>query len=374
MAKCNALQTQDLVAKDCATWPDAARDRWMAKFGVVDDIRGPIWSRPTQYERGRVFTRYLTCVRVFELEEAITPEGIRAFIRDNESRNVVPRSIAGEIWKLYYMACFLNPGKKHHFAWLREAASRINHEAEKTEKGKNAHIVTAEALSALGFKLMAEARETGPVDWPAIQQFRDGLFLAFGAVVPERRRALASMTIAGLGLQDRFMTFDASVIKAHRDSERTYPEDVARCLVEWIEVFRAVYTPDHDYLWIAKSGSPAAPETLAIAMRKITEERLKIPLTPQRFRDAVGTTIVCEGPEVAPLATVMLDHTTPAMTRNYTHTAGQIAASREGAKIIAEGKEDVCRRVRAETRSEIALNPRRRQRRGRTGKQPHPAS
>lgn len=171
---------------------------------------------------------------------------------------------------------------------------------------------------------------------------------------------------------ERLMRFGGHRIKTKKESVRTWSEQVADFFVEWIDSYRAVCAPEHDALWIARGGGPASDAALAVAMRKNTLAHLKVPVTPNRLRDAAATTIVSWDPEKAPLATSILGHSSQEMTHNYTETADQIRAGREAAALIAAGEEKVRRLVRAQTRSEIALNPRRRRRRA--GRQPGPKS
>ncbi len=366
MARCDTICSREYVEQDCATWPAPERGRWMSAFADFDENDGPVWVRQTQYVRARVFSRYLRCVREAGLPDEISPDGVTAFIRSCEAEERVPRTIDGYVAVLCALATFFYPGEGRRFRWLRLTRARIHAVAELTSKRKNEWIVTADQIYELGLTLIRKARALGPGGgWPGIQLYRDGLILCFGVQVPERRRALASLTVTEVSRPDRVMRFGGERVKTKKAQPRTWSEEVGGLLQEWITQFRAVYKPSHDHLWIAKGGGPASDSAIATAMRKVTLQRLGIPVTPNRLRDAVATLIVTREPEKAPLATQMLAHASEEMDRHYTETADQIVAGREATRLIVAGEDRVRKEVRAVTRSEIALNPVRRRRRGR---------
>jgi len=364
MPRCNTVQSRELVEHDCATWPDKERATWLENFADLEEDEEPLWSRPTQYNRATVYNHYLRCVRSAGLSDAISRKGVSAFIRACEADNTVVRTIDGYVAALEAMAGFFNPDVKRKFRWLTRARKKIRLRAERTPKGKNKWIVSAEELYELGRTLIGKARTLGANGgWKAAQLYRDGLLLCFGTQAPERLRALTAMTVDDGRSPGRLILFHGKVVKTGKARRRTYTAEVQTFLDEWIDSFRARYAGDHDMLWIAKGGRPASDSALRAAMKKATGDHLGIPLTPNRLRDAVATLIVTRAPEKAALATIMLDHSSEEMTRNYTETADQIMACREAARLIAAGEEKAFREARAKTRSEIALNPRRRRRR-----------
>jgi integrase len=131
-------------------------------------------------------------------------------------------------------------------------------------------------------------------------------------------------------------------------------------IVEWMLLWRPFGAPDHRCLWISKGGAAPCGETMYYAMTKATalEWVLGFPVSPHDFRDAAATLVVEEAPGRFRLATIVLDHQSGAMTRNYTEQANQIVASRELAATIERVRESTERQVRAMTKSTIALNPR----------------
>jgi len=68
---------------------------------------------------------------------------------------------------------------------------------------------------------------------------------------------------------------------------------------------------------------------------------LGVSVSPQRFRDAAATFITSEMPERENLATLVLRHADPAMTRKYTTTANQLTASLQLAEILDAAYKDL---------------------------------
>jgi integrase len=65
---------------------------------------------------------------------------------------------------------------------------------------------------------------------------------------------------------------------------------------------------------------------MAAAMRAATTERLGHAVSPHRLRDAAATYVFEEMPEQSALASVILRHCNPDITREYTRRAEQLQA------------------------------------------------
>ena len=81
------------------------------------------------------------------------------------------------------------------WSWLVTISERIA--AQGKQKRKKYHLVTSETLYALGIALMDRALSSGrPVTTSSVQTtYRDGLIIAFLALIPLRRRALGVLRI-----------------------------------------------------------------------------------------------------------------------------------------------------------------------------------
>ena len=361
MAYCNTVTTRQLIEKDCMGWPAEEQARWLALFDPEDPLAGRPWVRQTAYQCAGVYSRYLACVRRLGMPDAVTPDGLRAFILACERQNNVPRTIAGYVAALLKIVRLVHRRSGTEIAWLCATVQRLDEAAAETPKKKNSHVVDALALYGRGKELILRAQRLGPdAGWRSIQMYRDGLWLCFGLNVPERLRALAGTRIRDIDVEARLARYGPETMKAKVESLRTYRKEVGDFLDEWLTVFRQKYDPGHDCVWIAKGGGPASAAALYMAMRKATGDLVNGGVSPHRFRDAAATFLVQAGPEHAPLATPVLGHRSERMTRHYFETADKIKASRETAAFMASGEELAAKAARAETRSTVALSPHRR--------------
>lgn len=352
----NTEYTRDNVLKDCTTWPAAARARWLALFDPEDRTRVTRWAamrrspwvRQTQYQRARVYTWYLASVRRRGLAEQVTPAGVLAFLEDCEAgcRTV---TLAGYVKDLKAMAVLLEPHRKDACGWLSDIHLDLVDDADLEPKRKTANLIryTAGDLYRTGADLVEAALENPETDWPATQMMRDGLYIMLGVMCPERPRAWINLTVDAVKLDARRIEFPGRDVKTKDDSDRDLPElETLLCQV-WLDRYRAAHTPDHDRFWIAKGGRPAVATTMAAAVKRRTLEALGVAVSPQRFRDAAATFVVEQMPERARLATTLLRHTSEAMTRNYTRSARQLAASLQSQDHLEAAHRETERKVQA---------------------------
>jgi integrase len=196
-------------------------------------------------------------------------------------------------------------------------------------------------LYRTGTTMMREAIELGGTRWLVVQTFRDGLFLALGTMCPERIRALAELTVGAVDTKHGVFDIPPEDTKTGKPSRRRLPPALAAAVDVWLESYRSAYAPDHDRFWIAKGGGRARPQTLRPAMKIATQNRLGIAVTPQRFRESAATFVIEEMPEHAALASVLLQHTSEQMTRNYQERAEETAAFRRFAKHIDQAQAEL---------------------------------
>jgi integrase len=351
----NTEHTRANVLQDCATWPAQARARWLALFDPDDPIRLQRWARmqespwvrQTQYQKASVYTRYLATVRARGLPDTVAPDGVLAFIEAHEAR-VRADTLAGYLKELKAIAELLDPGQDNAYAWLGRIRHAIAADAERQPKVKTANLMrfTVEDLHRVGVELIHEALEEGPKGWPQIQAFRNGLCIMLGIMCPERPRAWANLRLDHVKLDTRRVHFPGEHVKTKNANERPLPALEALLCELWLTRYRAHYAPTHDRFWIARGGQPPVQATLYAAITRVTRERLGVAVSPQRFRDAAATFITSEMPERENLATLVLRHASPAMTRKYTTTANQLTASLQLAEVLDAAHRD----LRAATR------------------------
>jgi integrase len=385
MSTCNTQATSVHVAADCATWPPADRERWIAVFDPASGSSRKPWVRQTQYQNAGVYSRYLACAARHGLPGEVHPDSLRAFIQECQAGGCSAITISGYCWAIWKVLRLIRPEARSGLQWLLDTCCTLDAVAKQTlKRGAHRKVDSADLIVA-GERLIAEARELAGIGgdavpallkqrleglplsfrptWRAIQAFRDGLFLLVGAYAPERRRALATISIEQIDLKTCCIIFEPHQTKTKKRSIQLLPGFVVDLIVEWLWLWRAQYAPNHPMLWIAKGGQAATAETLYAAMVEATELTLGFKVTPHDFRDAAATLVVEEAPQRSRLASILLGHASETMTRNYTEQANQILASRALAATIGRTAKATARKVRAGTRSTVALHPRSRRKR-----------
>ena len=63
MSRAESTWSRQGVEKDCVTWPDGDRKRWIELFADEDPLAPRPWSRKSAYHAATVYTRYLKCAR-----------------------------------------------------------------------------------------------------------------------------------------------------------------------------------------------------------------------------------------------------------------------------------------------------------------------
>jgi integrase len=275
------------------------------------------------------------------LPDRLHARGVRQFVIDCEAAGLVARTIAGYVQALVKVSRIIGePG--NDYAWLHAAANRMDRVASQTSKRKHGFIPPAEEILLFALDTVAEAKRRGPRTWTDIQLYRDGLFLGFGIVVPERLRALGSLRQRDCDIAGLHATFNREVMKTKTGKNREVHAAIAALMVEWLNEWRPITRPSHDGIWIAKSGNPACGETLYAAMRKLTATApWGYSISPHRVRDSAATFLTRHCPETAQFASLILGHKSDVSTLHYTEEAGQLSASRRAAELLKEAKEVV---------------------------------
>jgi integrase len=345
--------TSENVQLDCAEWPEAARRAWFEAFDPTNEWwredlveRGVTpWSRKTQYDRGRIYTRYLRFVRAEGVGDEITPQSVRAWVDYLQTAGKSVYTIASHVRFLYAVARLLYPDRG--WAWLADTRDAIAErvKAVRPPKRKDRQLFSTRELARAGITRFAAAIDTLPIDgpldelpcWATAQAARDGLWLLLGALCPERVGALQQLRVHEIDLAAGQFLVPGERTKTGEDSERRFPAEVRAALDIYLSRVRAPWVraysarsgfPVHDHLWISKGGKPAQPGTMAAAMKAATTELLGYPVSAHRLRDAAATYVVEEMPGQATLASAILRHRSSATTQEYIRQAEQVGASR----------------------------------------------
>lgn len=326
--------SSDLVRQRCAGWPKADQTAWIKAFDPEMFLGvEPCWAPVTQYQNGGVYTRYLEVCRQKGLAEDLCPDGLQQFIRSAESRDCSAITISGYLWSLWKVATIVRDVSSGDLDWLLTTAKRIGAVGKQTRKRKADRYLSAEILLDLAISTMCKAApESGR--WSEVQAYRDGLFLGFACVCPERLRSLEAIRLNWVNDDFSCVKFPAEFQKTGENSTRIVPALLRPELARWITEIRPTVVGDHDLLWVAKGGGPLGFAAIQAAMRNLTKPASGIALTPHRLRDAAATFIVEELTDKAGLAARILNHRDPNSARHYTESAAGLTASRKVGALI----------------------------------------
>jgi integrase len=375
MSACNTNTSAGLVAHDCRTWHPDDQECWKDLFDPTRVWGDPCWVRQTQYQNAGVYTRYLATLKGAgaQAPRYVTPRGLQFFIRTSE-KDCCHRTIAGYAWALFKVAGLLWPSRGR--AWLGKTCIALDAEAKRTSKQKLHRIVDAGELLWLAHTTLQRARAMPHRNWHATHLFRTGLYILIGIYMPERLRALASLDLDQLDLDNCGIAFDAEAIKMHRDRPWVLPQEVIEIIREWLTEWRTPWIASrpkaggslkliHDHFWIGNDGGPVGDAALTASLRQITKEYFGFPVTSHRFRDAAATLCVEKDPGNTSVARAVLGQRSQSMLAEYVETANQVMAGRALDDALSTTEVELRRRLRQVSRATLALHPasRRRKRR-----------
>ena len=213
---------------------------------------------------------------------------------------------------------------RHDWQFINAIASRIR--ARHIPARNKNHIKLSNELLDLGFNLMANANTQA--GWQRAAQYRDGLLIAFLALVPLRRRNLAGLRLEHTLLQSPggwLISLGASDTKTHAPLELDLPDLLVEPLRQYLRCHRHVlvqrtgrwHGDAGDALWISKDGSPMTEMAIYDAIRSRTKAAFGKPLNPHLFRDAAATTLAISSPKHVRSAAPLLGHRTFGTTERY---------------------------------------------------------
>jgi integrase/recombinase XerD len=315
-------------------WPEEDRRLWQeaitpadpfAESGGMRANHSPISNRKA--EKG--YGRYLTYLKYYDptaLEGApvsrITPERVRAYVLHLQELGNGTQTRLARLQELGEMAKVFDPTADWSF--INCLSSRIRAKNQSVRDKSNLRL--SDELLDLGLELMAKAPLAQ--GWTAAILYRDGLIIAFLALVPLRRRNLADFKL-GRNLidlsQKLLVVFEESETKTHAPLEIEWPECLIEPLEEYLLTYRPIlearcgrwHKPADDALWLSKDGSPMTQMAIYDRIRSQTLEKFGVAINPHLFRDAAATTMAIIDPEHVRLAAPLLGHRTFSTTEKY---------------------------------------------------------
>jgi integrase len=181
-------------------------------------------------------------------------------------------------------------------------------------------------LVDLGFALMRGAGELVGLD--AAIAYRDGLLIAFLALIPLRRRNLADLVLDRSLLREGdqwVVAFGEADTKTRAAFEIVAPEALRQPIEAYLAVHRPLLAaragrwtrPLGGALWVSKDGSPMTQIALYDRIRARTKDHFGVAINPHLMRDAAATTLAIADPAHVRLAAPLLGHRTFATTERH---------------------------------------------------------
>lgn len=206
---------------------------------------------------------------------------------------------------------------------------------------KQGRILSSGVFLDAGMREATETANAATTELSTMKARRDGTLIAFLALMPIRRRALAGLELGESLLRDGdwlHVALPPELTKTGQPWDAQVPDVLSPLLLSYLDAvrpwFRARGTSQTNMVWVMDDGRPYDPNYLGMKIRNITRRLTGVPISPHLFRDAGATTLVHDAPESARLARGLLGHSDfRTAERHYIH-ATAIEAGRSHAAVV----------------------------------------
>jgi integrase len=339
-----------------AQWPAADQAAWMQAVrpaGLFEDAGlGAHWRTTTQRQRQRHYGYWLRFCEIAEIEcpiggsiaDRATPETLAAYIDHLSTKisiNAVATYVAAFSWAIRAMC------PDRDWSWLMALVKRLERQITGPVVDKRPVLRDARVLVELGLDLMDEVDVSTLHELPGKAlirdrcKYRDGLLIALLTLRPLRKSTLAQIRV-GHELQQSHgvwhLIFDRSQTKNGLPLEYVVPE----VLLPYLTIYLAQVRPRfpqadrHEALWASNEGVPMTASGISKAVRRWTEQRLGVAISPHRFRDCAASTLVVRAPKQVRVAAPLLGHTTLQTTEQYYIQANALEAGRQYQHVLRD--------------------------------------
>ncbi|MCX8504479.1 MAG: site-specific integrase [Beijerinckiaceae bacterium] len=327
-------------------WPAEDGRRWelaLKPGDYFDDTKGARVNHSTKSnekaEKG--YGRFLTFLHHHDRdaltlppEFRITKERVKAYVSHLQEIGNSTQTLLGRLQELLEVAKVMDPEKDWSFINDRSSRVRAQHRPVRDKKD----IKLTDELLSLGLKLMAKAIEFEGLE--AAILFRDGLIIAFLALVPVRRRNLADLILTEnlVAIDGGWLVlFDETETKTHEPHEAMLPDILHIPLQTYLTVHRPYllaregrWTSDpRNAVWISKDSSAMTQMAIYDRVRARTKDEFGKPISIHAFRYAAATTLAIADPVHVRIAAPLLGHRTFSTTETYYQQAQTLEAHRE---------------------------------------------
>jgi integrase len=283
-------------------WPEQDRRLWQAAFekgdGIFDDCgRGAHLSERSQRQLQYAYGKFLKFVAVRHPDRLnggpaarVRADMIEQFVKfQPQTCGDVTISIC-----LYHLSLALKMMyPAYDWSWLATISRRFAAQGKAQRKRYN--LVTSETLYVLGIALMDGALSgSKPVTVSSVQTtYRDGLIIAFLALIPLRRRTLGLLQIGEhLVRSGRGWAIDipAHDTKSGRPLEFPLSPELSARMDFYVKEIRAqiLGARGNNYLWVNRCG-PMSDRMMYANVRRRTRKAFGFSVNLHRFRHAAAT-------------------------------------------------------------------------------------
>jgi len=331
------------------SWPTEDQARWQAAFQAGDrfDGSGPgsHLAESTRRNLSESYGRFLSFVSAHrhDLLDLLPDARIdRLIVADYVAwrRKVCGDAmVAVDLDRLRGALRLICPGVD--WSWLQTMTKRIA--AAAPRKAPKYHLVTSEHLYAVGIALMdraiAEAEAAKPISKAHALEYRDGLMIAFLALIPLRRRTLAALRIGKhLVKTGDLWSLDipAADTKARRPLEYPTSPELSARIDSYLERFRRRIpgADTHTGLWASNKRGPMSGVAICAAVRRRTKRAFGFTVNPHRFRHAAASFWSIHDPVNVRGAKDLLGHASFGMTEKHYLMAQSRLAGRALAQVV----------------------------------------
>ena len=328
-------------------WPEKDRAVWNAATAAVDPFADKGGERANMRPESNLrlessYGRWLTFLeRNYDLAcwpepaSRIHKDSVERFIRDLQAQDNMPSTIALRLIDLMLMARLFEPASDWNF--ITRLAHRIR-SMESKGKDKRLHLRGSDELFTLGQKLMEGATKKLSLATRAAH-YRDGLMIAFLALVPLRGKNFVQLRI-GTELKkfdSRWVVqISGRTTKTHAPLDFDWPDDLIAPLETYLQIYRPFLaarpcrwlTKAGDHLWVTLSGLALNQMAFSHIVKKRTKLAFGTAINPHAFRDAAATTLAIHDPDHVHVAAPVLGHRSLATAERFYNQAQSLDAHR----------------------------------------------
>ena len=332
-----------------ATWPAEDRNRWETAFAAGDgfDEGGPgaHLAAATRKSRQESYGRYLGFLSAQhsvllnrDPEARINQELLAEYIAWR-GPSCSQRAMAADLDFLHGALKLLCLDTD--WSWLLKIIRRLSSTAPRSSQ--RYHLVTSDRLFTFGTELMDRAIADAEVDECTRSshafQYRDGLMIAFLALIPLRSRTFAALRIghhlkkAG-GLWE--LEIPAADTKSRRPLEFPICDELSKRIDLFLERFRE-HVPgaaSHAALWPSIDGGPMTAGAIYMAINRQTKKAFGFGVSLHRFRHAAASLWSTNDPVNVRGVKDLLGHASFATTEKHYIMSQSRIAGRALARVI----------------------------------------